>query len=538
MRTLIDRQELSKLFLDDLSVQAFPLADAFEEARLFPTHDSIRNYAALAQADAFTKKAADHNGRIPPSLLEDAIRVLGEIEGDNRLVNDRIRNLAPEDIPRWLKVARDTVHYILPPLSSVEADMWPMCRFGPGATAGAGGPRGSHVLSKISGKQGVTRRAAHLFLSVVDEYFPNWKSTLITDSRVSYFKGNKLAFVPKDKNKCRQIAIEPSCNLFLQMGVGNWMVRRLRDFGIDLRDQTKNRALAHLASITQEYATVDLSDASSRISRELVRYLLPGDWYNLLDCIRSPGYEKEGEYTAYEMFSSQGNAFTFPLETAIFFAVVSAFPGKVSVYGDDIVCETSIYPSVESALEFCGFRVNRAKSFSDGFFRESCGGDYILGQHVRPIYYKEDANSWSDVAKLHNLLVKRWGWGIVNTLSYLRGLVPEQKMLKGPPSVLVVDDNSHENRAVDFVDAWFFFPDPPSDLTFDPETHSYTFKLRMWARGSKEYPWATLHSWEARKLAFLYAGRDPAAQSQLVTRTVKTLRGCSTCWLLDYLPVA
>jgi len=92
-----------------------------------------------------------------------------------------------------------------------------------------------------------------------------------------------------------------------------------------------------------------------------------------------------------------GNGYTFELETLIFFAIVKytemcfidGDDGKTLVYGDDIICNTEIVKPVISILNFFGFTINSEKSFWDGPFRESCGGDYFNGQAVRPYFMKE-----------------------------------------------------------------------------------------------------------------------------------------------------
>jgi hypothetical protein len=100
-----------------------------------------------------------------------------------------------------------------------------------------------------------------------------------------------------------------------------------------------------------------------------------------------------------------GNGFTFELETAVFLAVIlavrnlraigdpswgSSRPGEdIFVYGDDIIIPTELASDVVSALSYCGFSINKDKSFVDGRFRESCGGDYFEGVDVRPFFLKE-----------------------------------------------------------------------------------------------------------------------------------------------------
>jgi hypothetical protein len=149
---------------------------------------------------------------------------------------------------------------------------------------------------------------------------------------------------------------------------------------------------------------MDLSNASDTISRNLVKLLLPGRWYDVLDDLRSKKTEFRGSWYLLEKFSSMGNGFTFELETLIFLALTLALdtswddpkgphflvPGvNVFIYGDDIIAPTEYSNDLLACLEFFGMSVNKRKTFVSGPFRESCGGDFFLGRDVRPYFLKE-----------------------------------------------------------------------------------------------------------------------------------------------------
>ena len=71
--------------------------------------------------------------------------------------------------------------------------------------------------------------------------------------------------------------------------------------------------------------------------------LLPEAWFDLLNDCRSQAVSYKGEWIELNMFSSMGNAFTFELESLIFWAIANAVcycsgsRGHISVYGDDII---------------------------------------------------------------------------------------------------------------------------------------------------------------------------------------------------------
>lgn len=220
--------------------------------------------------------------------------------------------------------------------------------------------------------------------------------------------GSRVSTVPKNAKTDRVIAIEPLMNVYLQLGVGAYFQRCLYRWGYDLNDQSKNIALAKEGSLTDELVTLDLSAASDSISLKICELLLPPAWFDLLLDLRSPQGVVQGSPISFSKISSMGNGFTFALETLIFGALArcairrtkSVF--KSAVYGDDIIVPTTAAPFLISLLELAGFTVNTEKSFSAGPFRESCGGDFFLGQDVRPVYLKKKVTSMGVLLYVHN----------------------------------------------------------------------------------------------------------------------------------------
>ena len=174
------------------------------------------------------------------------------------------------------------------------------------------------------------------------------------------------------------------------------MRSKLKKVGIDLIDgQEVHRRVARESSVNGLYATIDLSSASDCVSSSLVKLLLPHGWFSVLDDLRSHFTQVNGSWHRLEKFSSMGNGFTFELETVIFLGIAltlcpNALPGNgVWVYGDDIIVPTSSARDVVSALNFFGFTANERKTFLEGEFRESCGGDFFRGEPVRAHYLEE-----------------------------------------------------------------------------------------------------------------------------------------------------
>jgi hypothetical protein len=94
---------------------------------------------------------------------------------------------------------------------------------------------------------------------------------------------------------------------------------------------------------------------------------------------------------------------------------------KVDVFGDDIVVTDDIYHRVVHLLTLIGCKVNTAKSFLEGPFKESCGHDYFRGLNIRGVYCKR-YKSMQDTYALINLLnqfTARTGLILSNAVAWL-----------------------------------------------------------------------------------------------------------------------
>ncbi len=222
--------------------------------------------------------------------------------------------------------------------------------------------------------------------------------------------GNRMCAVPKTASIDRLIAIEPSGNAFLQQAVGSFVRKRLLSrCDIDLNDQRHNQRGAFHA-LVDNLATIDLEAASDSISIELVRAVLPHEWFTLLDSLRSHKTFFEGKWVYLDKFSSMGNGFTFELETLIFWAICRVFVEPSStllVYGDDIIVPQNKARRVIHALELLGFKTNVEKTFTSGRFFESCGHYYFDLEFCTPPFQKEIISNVMQAMRAHNRLV-RW----------------------------------------------------------------------------------------------------------------------------------
>jgi len=322
-------------------------------------------------------------------------------------VNEYFRSAHDLDAPVQFhfKAMRDFIYHVLGPV--VDRTSWyEMCDFGPGASIGVGG-HATNLNRKLCSDWTASPGALDYgYAAFVHDWnlirsFSGRSGIQILDpaelrrkfrEKCTLVRHNKIAFAPKTTVTDRVIAVEPFINGFLQKGLDQLMRLKLKRVGLDLSDQTKNSEGARLGSLYDDelsFATIDLSSASDSISEELCRNLLPPDWFDIMNSIRSKSFSHDGVVRRYEKFCSMGNGFCFPLETLLFAAAAHAVgcksPGHdFVVYGDDIVLQRRRARDLLVLLEVMGFAVNSGKTFIEGPFRESCGRDWFGGEDVRP----------------------------------------------------------------------------------------------------------------------------------------------------------
>jgi hypothetical protein len=275
-------------------------------------------------------------------------------------------------------------------------------KFGPGASHGVDG---THAAIKIRQKMSCTESCRPLVtnLRLSNPYFSAFDC--VNDGGTTVVSGSRLSTAPKNEDTVRIIAIEPSGNMVLQLAAGRYIEGALRYIGVDITKQEPlNKALALLGSITGGVATLDLSKASDRILPLLIRRLWPSNWYNLLVRLRSPTTEaSDGSVHVLHMMSTMGNGFTFPMMTLTLLALIYANRAvhhslkrrlyidynMTGVYGDDMIVPAHESGTLINVLTSAGLVVNVDKSYTEGPFRESCGGDYYKGWDVTPFYVEK-----------------------------------------------------------------------------------------------------------------------------------------------------
>lgn len=234
--------------------------------------------------------------------------------------------------------------------------------------------------------------------------------------------------VPKTWKAARIVAPDTTIGGFLSRGLGMYVRVRL-EAGTKISlstQQRKHKKLARRASKDGQRCTIDMKRASDSFVEEHVKTLTPDSWHPVLDVVRTPvGRIKIGDreqYVKLQSYMLMGSGHTFPLQTLLFYAICKATvellgsKTEVDVYGDDIIMSSRYASYVIDIFDDAGFTVNEAKSFIDGPFRESCGGDYHRGVDVRPfmpehVCGKNTKHEYTEfLHKMHNGLLSRWAY--------------------------------------------------------------------------------------------------------------------------------
>jgi len=260
--------------------------------------------------------------------------------------------------------------------------------------------------------------------------------------------------VPKTLDTPRIIAVEPTCMQFMQQGVARSVKQEMDKTYLSLlignTSQEPNQLLALEGSLTGNLGTLDLSEASDRVSNLLAKTLFEPypDLHDLVMASRSLRADVPGQgIVSLNRFASMGSALCFPVETMVFLTVVliglqnawatrftktsqiMGLIGRVRIYGDDIIVPVDSVSHVVTALELYGFRVNDGKSFWTGKFRESCGKEYYQGEDVtlcrvrRPLpSQRGDVSEIVSAVEFRNHAYRRGLW---KTAGYMDELLAE-----------------------------------------------------------------------------------------------------------------
>lgn len=278
----------------------------------------------------------------------------------------------------------------------------------------------------------------------------------------------RVLLVPKDSRGPRLISCEPLEFQWVQQGLGRaiveWVERHpLTRDSVHFTDQQPNQIAALYGSMSGRYSTMDLKEASDRVTVGLVQLLFPDHVFRYLGACRSLGTElPDGRKLKLNKFAPMGSALCFPVMALTIWSILSASSSdadarkSILVYGDDVVVRADQTANATSTLESFGLLVNRDKTCAHGFFRESCGVDAYRGVNVTPVRIRTTwriplaADVYSSYIESSNLMFKH---GYTLTSDLIAGMVQDQfgpvpsaDMQLACPSLLCIQGNHRSFR--------------------------------------------------------------------------------------------
>lgn len=257
----------------------------------------------------------------------------------------------------------------------------------------------------------------------------------------------KVSLVPKDSRGPRLISMEPLEYQFIQQSLKcalyDYIEQKCpftRGY-VNFTDQTINRQLAYKNSLSREYATLDMKDASDRVSLQLVEILFAKapELLRALKATRTKHTKlPDGTVLPLAKFAPMGSALCFPVEALVFYTLAKAIKnqkriyGDIYVYGDDLIVPRKLAISLFELFPKYGLKFNEDKCFIDGYFRESCGLDAYKGIICTPIRMKhlvpkstKNASAIVSAVDLSNLLYQKGYW---RTAAHLQRMIPLKRL--------------------------------------------------------------------------------------------------------------
>lgn len=346
----------------------------------------------------------------------DAERKVYQGFGKSTLYRTRVQS-SPAHLRKALSVLLARLDFVsnlvTSTLGSYDPSRWKF-RHGPGAVSEYTGPANKYYWNNWSD-------ALESEFPIADcgfHSYSSWADSLHSRGEVSSSElPSRMVCVPKTYSKPRLIAAEPSANQWCQQNIWHYFRDRCKSTWINnfvrFRDQKSlNQALCKKGSKDNTLATVDLSEASDRVTCHAVGQMFRGN-PRLLNCLRASRTQVVSQNVTDKVpseirlrkFSTMGNACTFPVESLLFLSIavatvltqrglrptkrnVESLFGEVAVFGDDIVIPVECRELFVEILGVLDFKVNDRKSFWTGRFRESCGVDAFGGVDVTPAYWR------------------------------------------------------------------------------------------------------------------------------------------------------
>lgn len=236
---------------------------------------------------------------------------------------------------------------------------------------------------------------------------------LLIDRVLTIVDGARASSVPKSNDKRRFINIEAMFAVILQRCVAHEVLVHLAMINNDLantgvkfpeditgvfKHEVSAQKFHGMLIADNRFSTIDFSNASDSVTLAAVGSMFPKHVSDILFRLRSHYVVIDGEFHAPHKLSSMGNGFTFEIMTLLLYAIGRSMTHEVRVYGDDVIIPNEFANRFLGACELIEFRINKAKSFINSFFRESCG--YFYSDHIKDYITSFDfgqINNLSDV---------------------------------------------------------------------------------------------------------------------------------------------
>jgi len=390
--------------------------------QMYALNDTSTLYAFNRQVNELLKKFVPPDDTREASLESATYEKFLKVNDHMAGVNEKLINYFPDHAarPGPSHTERENIHIraralMHMVLSGFEYDEWfTECKNSAGSTLGVSYQDTSQER-KFTFPMTVTKEAKPFLIGALDCDLElqaavfNYNRYTPIGEVFEEVEGSRATTVPKSTEINRFIAIEPTGNMYLQQGLMAMMYKRMSTVGLDVSSlPEKHKELARESSISCKNATIDWSSASDCSSPELLKWLLPRQWYMACETVRCRSTQINGETSTLNMFSSMGNATTFPIETLVFWTYAHAVRltklvsrqsvrclpewedlAAVSVFGDDCIVPSELASDYIDVITEVGYMVNDEKSYYGAEqFRESCGGDYLAGYDVRPFNLK------------------------------------------------------------------------------------------------------------------------------------------------------
>jgi len=329
----------------------------------------------------------------------------------------------------------------------------------------------------------------------------------------------KMQAVEKDSRGPRLISMEPLELQWLQQGEGRALMKHIERHNltaghVNFTNQQVNRDLAlsssksqqvfedsegvlHVSHTLDPWITIDLEDASDRVSVWLVKQLFDTVHFRAFNALRSRcTLMPDGHVQVLRKFAPMGSALCFPVESLVFWALAVGATHQLAevrdgldtshapyVFGDDLIVRKSDYGKIRAVFEELSLKLSENKCCTGRFFRESCGMDAFHGVCVTPVRLR---SKWSDRLSPRALL----SWvayanafsdpvrGYKHTSEYIRSCILQQRpgLPSGARGCVYPLAFHQEDGSV-----WSLLASGPSSLKlrFDTKLHRLEVKLEV-----------------------------------------------------------